>query len=87
MKTLCLLCTLLFCQLLASAQAPEPAPQALAPQYSTGYSFAVVVDSKALTTEGDWKQSTRLREYAMTRPGTYVVFASGSGLSLLTNAS
>ena len=87
MKALLLLCTLLCGQLFASAQAQEPAPQATAPQDPTRYSFAVVVDSKVLTTEGDWKQSTRLREYALTKPGTYVVFVSGSGLSLLTGAS
>lgn len=87
MKTLLLLCTLLSGQHFASAQAQEPAPQASAPQDPTRYSFAVVVDSKVLTTEGDWKQSTRLREYALTKPGTYIVFATENGLSLLTNAA
>ena len=87
MKALFLLRTLLLGQLLVSAQAQEPAPQTSAPRDSTGHFFAIVVDNKVLTTEGDWQQSLRLRGYAMTRSGTYVVFTSGSGLSLLTDAS
>ena len=87
MKALFVFCTLFFAQLLFSAQAQQPALQTPAAQEHTGYSFAVVVASKVLTTQGDWKQSTRLSEYAMTKPGTYIVFATGTGLSLLTNAS
>lgn len=87
MKAPYVVCTLFFAQILSLAQAQQPASPAYAAQGLRESSFAVVVDSKVLTTEGDWKQSTRLREYAMTRPGTYIVFTTESGLALLTNAS
>ena len=86
MKTLFVLCAFLSTQPLYSAQAQQPASPADAAQDLPEPSFAVVVASKVLTTEGDWKQSTRLRDYAMTKPGTYIVFTTGNGLALLTNA-
>ena len=86
MKTLFVLCTFLSAQLFYSAKAQQPASPAYAAQDLPEASFAVVVDSKMLTTEENWKQSTRLREYAMTRPGTYIVFATRNRLALLTNA-
>ncbi len=54
---------------------------------SADYSFAVVVTSKVLTTEGDWKQGGRLREYANGHEGTYIVFAAGTSLFLQRDLS
>ncbi len=73
---------LLFCQLSTFVAAQESLP-ATALQEPTLNSFAVVLASKVLTVEGDWKQSTHLREYANAHTGTYIVFETATGLSLL----
>ena len=53
----------------------------------TGLSFALVVRSKVLTTEGDWKQGDRLRGFAATHPGSYIVFVEKDSLQLLQNSA
>ncbi len=72
---------LVFCQLSTFVAAQESLP-ATALQGPTVNSFAVVLASKVLTVEGDWKQSTHLREYANAHTGTYIVFETATGLSL-----
>ncbi len=53
----------------------------------TGLSFALVVRSKVLTTEGDWRQGVRLRGFAATHPGSYIVFVEKDSLQLLQNSA
>lgn len=53
----------------------------------TGCSFALIVGSKVLTTEGDWKESERLRAYGTAHPGSYIVFANEGSLMLLNKPS
>ena len=50
----------LLAPIMTAAQTQQPMSQESATQEPTGYSFAVVVASKVLTVEGDWKQSIRL---------------------------
>ena len=49
---------------------------------SAGYPFALVVDGKVITIEGDWKQSDRLRAYAASHPGSYIAFVADGHLLL-----
>ena len=87
MKYVLAIFILFLAPIMTAAQTQQPVLQESGTQEPTGYSFAVVVASKVLTVEGDWKQSTRLRDYATTRAGTYIVFATGNGLSVLTSAT
>ena len=77
---------LMSCQLPTFAQTDQT-PNSTAAQASADYSFAVVVSSKVPTTEGDWRQSGRLRDYAGSHRGTYIVFAVGGDLLLQKNPS
>ena len=72
-------------QLSGPAIAQQPTTPSSVIQAPTNYSFAVVVASRVLTVEGDWKQSTQLREYANAHHGSYIVFATDDGLHLVTD--
>jgi hypothetical protein len=73
---------LMLCQLAILGQAPKGPVTSPANEQTAGHSFAVVVGPKVLTIEGDWKQGERLRAYASSHPGTYIVFAVDGHLLL-----
>ncbi len=52
---------------------PQAAPSL--PQRSMG----VVVNSRVLALNGDWKQTVRLREYAKDNQGSYIIFTASDG--------
>ena len=87
MKKHFLIALLMCCQLSHSGEAQKEPTASAATEQPTDYSFAVVVGSKVLTTEGDWKQGERLRTYASSHPGTYIVFALGGHLLLQTDSA
>ncbi|WP_041598298.1 hypothetical protein [Granulicella tundricola] len=78
---------LISCSLPALAQGTTAPSVNLADGKPTGLSFALVVRSKVLTTEGDWKQGDRLRGFATTHPGSYIVFVKEDSLQLLQNSA
>lgn len=82
MRTYFFAAVLTLCQLPAPGQAPKEPITSAANEQPAGYSFAVVVGPKVLTNEGDWKQGDRLRAYASSHPGTYIVFAVDGHLLL-----
>ena len=53
----------------------------------TGNSFALVVARRIITTEGDWRQSDRLRSYANSHQGTYIVLTKEGDFLLETDPS
>lgn len=87
MKTYFLAVFLMFCQLShpGQGQAQKEPITSAASELPADYSFAVVVGTKVLNTEGDWKQGERLRAYASGHPGTYIVFALYGHLLLQTD--
>jgi hypothetical protein len=84
MRTAFLGVVLLSCQLNMVGQ--EPA-QTTERYEGKDNSFALVVASKVITTEGDWRQSDRLRSYANDHQGTYIVFTRAGDLLLDTDPS
>jgi hypothetical protein len=81
--TLALLC----CPLTAQGQTPTTTSGNVTEQWPTGYSFALVIRSKVLTVEGDWRQSESLRAYSSAHPGNYIVFSNKGSLMLLQEPS
>ena len=83
----------LFSVVLMCFSLPSPAQAAAASSINltdgtpTGYSFALVVGSRVLTTEGDWKHGTHLRGFATTHPGSYIVFVKDDSLQLFQSSA
>ncbi len=82
-----LIIALLCCPSLVHAQTPAAYSANPKDEKHTGYSFALVVQSKVVTAEGDWKESEGLRAYGTAHPGSYIVFANEGSLMLLQKPS
>lgn len=78
-----LIIALLWCPSFVHAQTPAAYAANAKDEKPTGYSFALVVQSKVVTAEGDWKDSDRLRAYGTAHPGSYIVFVNEGSLMLL----
>ncbi len=83
-----LLCVLFMCcaSSACAQQVPAPSVNLTGGQFA-GRSFALVIQSRVLTTEGDWKQGNRLRAFATTYPGSYIVFTEEGSLRLFQDSA
>ena len=69
---------LMVCQLSHPGETQKESVASAASEQPNDESVAVVVGSKVLNTEGDWRQSQRLRAYAISHPVICIIFALGA---------